>query len=106
MHECILINDVAPWVHLGVRRTDFEQYPNSTYAGANSPDPVTAAGTKDFQASPPFYPSPWGSGAGDWGSAYTKARAFVSQLTLLEKVNMTTGVGYVDQRMVMGRAID
>lgn len=26
--------------------------------------------------------------------AYTKARAFVQQLTLLEKVNLTTGVGY------------
>lgn len=43
--------------------------------------------------SPPSYPSPWGSGAGDWASAYEKARAFVSQLTLLEKVNLTTGVG-------------
>ena len=43
--------------------------------------------------SPPSYPSPWGSGAGDWGAAYEKAHAFVSQLTLLEKVNLTTGVG-------------
>lgn len=43
--------------------------------------------------SPPSYPSPWGSGAGDWGAAYEKARAFVSQLTLLEKVNLTTGTG-------------
>ena len=46
-----------------------------------------------FWTSPPSYPSPWGSGAGDWASAYQKARAFVSQLTLLEKVNLTTGVG-------------
>jgi hypothetical protein len=45
--------------------------------------------------SPPSYPSPWGSGAGDWAAAYEKARAFVSQLTLLEKVNLTTGVGWV-----------
>lgn len=44
--------------------------------------------------SPPHYPSPWGSGTGDWADAYTKARAFVQQLTLLEKVNLTTGVGY------------
>jgi beta-glucosidase len=43
--------------------------------------------------SEPSYPSPWGSGAGDWGAAYVKARAFVTQLTLLEKVNLTTGVG-------------
>ena len=43
--------------------------------------------------SPPAYPSPWGEGLGDWGAAYAKARDFVSQLTLLEKVNLTTGVG-------------
>ena len=43
--------------------------------------------------SPPSYPSPWTSGEGDWAAAYEKARAFVSGLTLLEKVNLTTGVG-------------
>lgn len=43
--------------------------------------------------SPPSYPSPWGQGSGDWASAYQKATSFVSQLTLLEKVNLTTGVG-------------
>jgi len=31
--------------------------------------------------------------ADGWQEAYTKARDFVSQLTLLEKVNLTTGVG-------------
>jgi beta-glucosidase len=45
--------------------------------------------------SPPYYPSPWASGKGEWATAYLKARQFVSQLTLLEKVNLTTGVGYV-----------
>lgn len=49
--------------------------------------------------SPPSYPSPWGSGAGDWAAAYEKARAFVSQLTLLEKVNLTTGVGWVPKSL-------
>ena len=43
--------------------------------------------------SPPSYPSPWGSGAGGWADAYAKARQIVSQMTLLEKVNLTTGVG-------------
>ena len=33
------------------------------------------------------------SGDGDWSSAVTKARAFVAQLTLEEKVNLTTGIG-------------
>ncbi|ROW12591.1 hypothetical protein VMCG_00331 [Cytospora schulzeri] len=29
-----------------------------------------------------------------WADAYTKAKEFVSQMTLLEKVNLTTGVGW------------
>jgi beta-glucosidase len=29
-----------------------------------------------------------------WAEAYEKAQAFVKQLTLLEKVNLTTGVGW------------
>lgn len=46
-------------------------------------------------ASPPSYPSPWTSPkAPGWEEAYTKAAAFVSQLTLAEKVNLTTGVGW------------
>jgi beta-glucosidase len=32
-------------------------------------------------------------GSGGWEDAYKKAQAFVKQLTLLEKVNLTTGVG-------------
>ncbi|CAF9909174.1 MAG: hypothetical protein HETSPECPRED_008865 [Heterodermia speciosa] len=74
-------------------------FPNATYPGAVSPDPAAAeltAGT----TSPPFYPSPWGSGSGSWADAYTKARAFVSQLTLIEKVNLTTGVGWEGERCV------
>ena len=45
-------------------------------------------------SSPPFYPSPWANPEADgWQEAYAKAEAFVSQLTLMEKVNLTTGVG-------------
>ena len=55
-----------------------------------------------YQKSPPKYPSPWMSGSGDWASAYARARDFVSQLTLTEKVNLTTGVGY-DSRNVEKR---
>lgn len=44
--------------------------------------------------SPPFYPSPWMDPEADgWADAYAKAKDFVSQMTLLEKVNITTGVG-------------
>jgi len=71
------------------------QFPGSTYPNATSPNPLTGAGSKSYQQSPPFYPSPWGTGLGNWSAAYEKATAFVSQLTLVEKVNLTTGVGYV-----------
>lgn len=51
--------------------------------------------------SDPFYPSPWmDPEAQGWQDAYAKARAFVSQLTLLEKVNLTTGVGWEAEQCV------
>lgn len=51
-------------------------------------------GTDDLAYSPPVYPSPWmDPEANGWQEAYAKAHDFVSQLTLLEKVNLTTGVG-------------
>nr|ATQ35959.1 beta-glucosidase [Talaromyces piceae] len=42
--------------------------------------------------SPPVYPSPNVTGAGDWDQAYQKAKEFVSKLTQEEKVNLTAGV--------------
>ena len=72
-------------------------FPYATYPNASSPDP-SAMGDNTF--SPPYYPSPWGTGAGEWAAAYEKARAFVSQLTLTEKVNLTTGVGWEGERCV------
>lgn len=50
--------------------------------------------------SPPFYPSPWMTGQGEWAAAYAQARDFVSQMTLLEKVNLTTGVGWEGEQCV------
>ncbi|KAI8153841.1 putative beta-glucosidase A [Colletotrichum sp. SAR 10_70] len=50
---------------------------------------------RDLAYSPPVYPSPWSDPNADgWADAYAKAKDFVSQLTLLEKVNLTTGVGW------------
>lgn len=44
--------------------------------------------------SPPYYPSTWmDPEAEGWEQAYAQAREFVGELTLLEKVNLTTGVG-------------
>ncbi|KAF2196363.1 hypothetical protein GQ43DRAFT_445184 [Delitschia confertaspora ATCC 74209] len=68
-------------------------YPNAT----NSSTP----GASNNAYSPPFYPSPWMDPKdGAWADAYEKAQAFVSQLTLLEKVNLTTGVGWEGEACV------
>lgn len=73
-------------------------FPDSTYP--NATDPRAVEGARSNQTSPPFYPSPWGTGDADWAEAYDKARAFVAQMTLLEKVNITTGVGWQQERCV------
>lgn len=49
---------------------------------------------------PSGFPSPWGDGKGEWAEAYTKARAFVANLTLVEKVNLTTGTGWEADRCI------
>ncbi|KAI9653286.1 MAG: hypothetical protein M1831_006121 [Alyxoria varia] len=48
--------------------------------------------------SPPKYPSPRISDEGPWAGAYKRAADFVSSLTLPEKVNLTTGVGFYASR--------
>ncbi|KAK5730170.1 hypothetical protein LTR15_000104 [Elasticomyces elasticus] len=75
-------------------------FPDTTYPGFESTNPYAIAGSLSNQTSPPKYPSPWGEGLGEWASAYSKARAFVSQLTLEEKVNLTTGTGWELDRCV------
>ncbi|PNY25624.1 Beta-glucosidase, partial [Tolypocladium capitatum] len=55
----------------------------------------------DLAYSPPHYPSPWmDPDAPGWQDAYEKAKDFVSQLTLVEKVNITTGVGWMGDNCV------
>jgi len=46
----------------------------------------------------PYYPAPHGGWIDSWKEAYEKAHALVSQMTLAEKTNITSGVG-----MYMGR---
>jgi len=58
---------------------------------AGAPD--TAPDGYSEWISPIIYPSPPTTGQGIWAEAVAKARAFVSDLTLEEKVNITTGVG-------------
>ncbi|TLD25476.1 hypothetical protein PspLS_05564 [Pyricularia sp. CBS 133598] len=51
--------------------------------------------------SEPHYPQPWMNPDADgWQEAYVKAKDFVSQMTLLEKVNLTTGVGWASDLCV------
>ncbi|GJN69234.1 hypothetical protein PLICBS_003282 [Purpureocillium lilacinum] len=65
--------------------------------GADHKIPLQALDARaELAHSPPHYPSPWmDPKATGWEEAYAKAKAFVSQLTLLEKVNITTGTGWM-----------
>ncbi|CEI38610.1 putative beta-glucosidase A [Fusarium venenatum] len=77
---------------------------SDTAAAAQVPDTLAGVNlvARDTLAySPPHYPSPWmDPEAPGWEEAYAKAKDFVSQLTLLEKVNLTTGVGWQGERCV------
>ena len=84
------------------RANTVEQFPDTTYPDHVNENPVVAAGSNSYQTSPPKYPSPWTGGVADpsWQDAYAKAKDFVSQLTLEEKVNLTTGTGWQVDRCV------
>jgi beta-glucosidase len=71
-------------------------FPNIVYPNATR----VTVGAASEQTSPPEYPAPWGEGLGDWADAYAKATAFVSGLTLVEKVNITTGTGWESEKCV------
>lgn len=49
----------------------------------------------NFFGQSPEIPPPPGTGAGGWEAAYASARALVAQLTIEEKVNLTTGTSAV-----------
>lgn len=44
--------------------------------------------------SPPWYPTPKGGTDAAWAKSYKKAAKLVKQMTLVEKVNVTTGTGW------------
>ncbi|RDL40699.1 Beta-glucosidase [Venustampulla echinocandica] len=44
---------------------------------------------------PPYYPAPKGGWVADWSAAYSKAQKVVANMTLAEKVNLTTGTGFL-----------
>ncbi|KAL4810907.1 glycoside hydrolase superfamily [Aspergillus unguis] len=51
------------------------------------------ARASDDAFSPPYYPAPKGGWVSSWADAYRKAQDVVGNLTLAEKVNLTTGTG-------------
>lgn len=54
--------------------------------------PADLANFWDYGRSPPVYPTPQGTGTGDWAAAYSQARAMVARMTNEEKQNLTFGV--------------
>jgi beta-glucosidase len=42
----------------------------------------------------PYYPTPPGGWVANWTESYAKAESVVRNMTLIEKVNLTTGTGY------------
>ena len=54
---------------------------------------VKELGPKDG-LSPPWYPAPLGGTVGSWQSSYEKASALVGNMSLVQKVNVTTGTGW------------
>ncbi|KAK3295434.1 glycosyl hydrolase family 3 N terminal domain-containing protein [Chaetomium fimeti] len=70
-------------------------------AAAGAINPVNKIQKRALEKSDPHYPSPWMNPDADgWAEAYAQARDFVSQLTLPEKVNLTTGVGWQGEQCV------
>lgn len=53
----------------------------------------------------PYYPSPLGGWTSDWTSAYEKAEALVSSMTLAEKTNITAGTGFFMGKSDPGRNV-
>ncbi|GAB7360059.1 hypothetical protein MBLNU230_g7581t1 [Neophaeotheca triangularis] len=55
---------------------------------------VYKAGSPNEGQSAPWYPSPQGGNSQEWRESYDKAASLVDQMTLVEKVNVTTGIGW------------
>ncbi|CAK7217980.1 beta-glucosidase [Sporothrix curviconia] len=84
----------------GVTSANPSQFPHRYQNVENRLRQRGSSGTPET-TSPPFYPSPWmNPNADGWENAYAQAKEFVSKMTLMEKVNLTTGVGWEGEQCV------
>lgn len=51
----------------------------------------------NYTQSPPYYPTPYGGWISSWNASYARAAAVVANMTLAEKVNLTSGTGYISK---------
>ncbi|KAF8442788.1 family 4 carbohydrate esterase [Kalaharituber pfeilii] len=65
-----------------------------TQQDPSQPAPPPIGDAPAIAWSEPWYPSPKGGTVNSWAEAYQKAYELVSQMTLVEKVNITTGLGW------------
>ncbi|GAM89617.1 hypothetical protein ANO11243_076560 [Dothideomycetidae sp. 11243] len=56
---------------------------------------VKVVGVPQVGLSEPWYPSPRGGAVKEWSEAYKKASELVRRMSLVEKVNITTGTGWM-----------
>lgn len=63
-------------------------------SNSSSPNGPANIYNETFATSKSYYPSPKGGWSPLWEDSYKKAAKLVSQMSLLEKVNITTGTGW------------
>lgn len=74
----VLVLGVASWTLMSRHALDRITHPPGTIDGM----------------SPPWYPTPLGGTSERWRESYRRAAELVGNMTLLEKVNITTGTGW------------
>jgi beta-glucosidase len=86
-------------VSLAVALTSQQNFARDTIRLRNLQAGVNSVGARDavphgYRAAP-YYPTPTGGWVSNWTAAYAKAQVVVANMTLAEKVNLTTGTGYL-----------
>ena len=62
---------------------------------ANAPALKERDSVPDGYSAPPYYPTPKGGWVPSWKASYAKAAILVANMTLAEKVNITSGTGFL-----------